>query len=389
MCMRLLLLFFCLFFTKLNAEESCIPKHEYFPMEGKWVPKNDNGDIVLGMYSRMSPDGKYVLRSYSGLGLSQVTLMELISGQSNVVKYYETPFSNEAFPVQGSWRYLVDVGGQHYLLDDIKKNQKKADKQFTGGIRGFYTVASELPGGKTDLHKIRSLSWPSGSDNVGGGDQGVGVLSNQIISAKINNGTGSKVDSSKVFYMCSNLSKSDGNVMSLPMMSPTGIEFAAMPQNPKGSSPTMRIYSFGENNKDCNPVLNLDLAVAKVSFSYPVSETNSLDAVLFYASGNIGGRGNGVSFFERKTKKIFSLDDYDKKVRADSFPGFTADGRILYGAHWEECLNGNCIQKAGYIISDPFQSEDMRLFKEAYPEESKHFKNCITKNDVENNPYKL
>lgn len=375
---RVLLAF--LMAIKIEAA-TCVPAHEYFPMEGKWVPKNDNGDIVLGMYARMSPDGKYVLRSFSGKGLSQVTLIELVRASKNSVQVYETPFSNEAFPVQGSWRYLVDIGGQHYLLDDIKKYQKNADKQFTGGIRGFYTVASELLGGTKEKHQIRSLSWPN--EATGGGEQGVGVLSNQVITAQMNGkGVATKIDSGKMNYMCANLRKSDGNVMSLPMMSPWGTEFASMPQDPKNGDPSMRIYEFADNHKDCRLVQDLGLAVAKINFSFPAVSGSQIEAVLFYASGSVGGKGNGVSFFERKTKKIFSLDDPDRRVRADSYPGFTRDGRIMYGAYWDDCTNGACVEKAGYVLSDPLQSDDVKKFKTLYPEEGKHLKECITDEDV-------
>ncbi len=116
--------------SSIAFADECVPAHEYFPFEGKWASKNDRGDIELGMYSRVSPDGKYVLRSFSGKGLTQVTLMELVKSKNenekNKVIPYETPLKNEAFPVQGSWRYIVDIGGEHYLLTDLLKGQKRA-----------------------------------------------------------------------------------------------------------------------------------------------------------------------------------------------------------------------------------------------------------------------
>lgn len=362
----------------------CVPAHEYFPME-KNAPRNDNGEIALGMYSRMSPDGRYILRSFSGNGISQVTLVELVRGEKNSVKIYETPFSNEAFPVQGSWRYLVDIGGQHYLLDDIKKFQKKAQRQFSGGIKGFYTVASELSGGTNDSHQIRSLSWPSEGGSDGVGEQGVGVLSNQLIKAKFtSDGKAQKIDSGKVNYMCANLKKTDGSMMSLPMMSPWGTEFASMPQDPKNGPPSMRIYSLQSNHKDCTLVQDLQMTVAKIIFSFPMESGSQINAALFYASGGLGAKGNGVAFFERISKKVFTLDDPDRKVRADSFPGFTRDGRIMYGAEWEECVDGACVGKTGYVISDPLQSEDVKQYKLSNLEAGKHLKECITEEDVLN-----
>jgi len=136
---KLLIPLFLLSQTNVLAE--CVPAHEYYPFVGDWVTKNQNGDIVLGMYARISPDGKYVLRSYSGNGLSNVTVMALNkSPNGNSVTPYNTPLSNEAFPVFNSWRYIVSTGGEHYRLSDLMKFQKNAKKQFTGGIKGFYTA---------------------------------------------------------------------------------------------------------------------------------------------------------------------------------------------------------------------------------------------------------
>lgn len=375
--MKLFLTLTTLSFLTSAYGATCVPAHEYFPFEGKWATKNDRGEIILGMYSRMSPDGKYVLRSFSGQGLSQVTLMELVRGEKNSVKPYETPMKNEAFPVQGSWRYLVDIGGEHYKLSDIVKNQKKAQRQFKGGITGFYTVAAELNGGSAANHKIRSLSWPT--DN--GDNQGVGVLSNRVITAGLNkNGVASKLDNGSIHYMCANLRSSDGQIMSLPMISMDGSEFASMPQNPKDSESSMRIYKFGADNKSCEKVQDLKVAVAKVIFSRP-----ELNAVLFYASGALDNRGNGVYFYDRDVKETFTLDDPDKKVRADSFPGFTNDGRIVYGAYWKDCSDKECVDKAGYVISDPYQSADVREFRASNPEAGKKFKECVTEEEVKAN----
>ncbi|MBK9322213.1 MAG: hypothetical protein IPM97_04525 [Bdellovibrionaceae bacterium] len=86
------------------------------------------------MYSRISPDGRFVLRSFSGDHLSAVTLMEIFKQPNGLkgARAYETDLDNEAFPVQGSWRFLVDIDGSHYLLKDIMTHQKDAKKQFRG-----------------------------------------------------------------------------------------------------------------------------------------------------------------------------------------------------------------------------------------------------------------
>ena len=369
--------FLILALISFKASATCAPAHEYFPFTGPWVSKNDNGDVVLGMYSRVSPDGKYVLRSFSGKGLSQVTLMELVRGETNTVKLYETPMKNEAFPVQGTWRYLVDVNGDHYKITDIVQKQKNAKKQFKGGISGFYTVAAELSGGSAKNHKIRSLSWPTDqSDN-----QGVGVLSNRVITVALDeNGMAEKTDNGSTNYMCKNLNSTDGQVMSLPMISMDGSEFSSMPQNPRGSDPSMRIYKIGADNKTCEKRDDLKVVAAKIIFSRP-----ELNAVLFYAGGAMGAKGNGVYFFDRDVKRSFTLDDPNKRVHADSYPGFTNDGRIIYGAYWQECSDKGCVEKAGYVVSDPYQSSDIREFKAENPVAGKKFKECVTEEDVKAN----
>lgn len=370
------IILFSIFVYSLNISATCVSPNEYYPFDPKWAPKNDSGEYVLGMYSRISPDGKYVLRSFSGKGLTEVTLMELKKDENgnNIVVPYNTPLKNEAFPVMGTWRYLVDIDGDHYKLSDMKKNQKNAKKQFSGGIRGFYTVAAELPGGNINEHQIRSLSWPNSNPD----NQGVGQLSNQVIKAKKNGENYSKTDSSSIFYMCGNMKSSDGSIMSLPMLSPNGMEFASMPQSPKDNKPSMRIYSIGSDNKSCEKVDDLKLIVAKIIFSFP--ETNKF--ALFYSSGNVTNKGNGVSFFDRTSKNIFSLSDPEKKVFADSYPGFTKDGRIVYGAKWEECNDKGCFDRAGYVVSDPYQSPDMMDFKKNSPDNAKHLKECITTDEV-------
>ncbi|MBY0416357.1 MAG: hypothetical protein K2Q18_19435, partial [Bdellovibrionales bacterium] len=179
-------------------------------------------------------------------------------------------------------------------------------------------------------------------------------------------------------YMCKNLNSTDGQTMSLPMISLDGSEFSSMPQNPKDSEVSMRIYKFGADDKSCIKADDLKVIAAKIIFSGP-----ELNSVLFYASGAMGNKGNGIYFFDRDVKKIFSLEDENKRVHADSFPGFTKDGRILYGATWQDCGEKGCSDKAGYVISDPYQSSDIKEFKSIDPVGGKKFKECITTEEVQ------
>lgn len=352
----------------------CVKPHEYFPMEGDWVPRNSDGSVSLGMYSRVSPDGRYFLRSFSGVGLSTVSLIELIKNESgNSTRGFSTPLDNEAFPANGTWRYLISTGGGHYNFKDVIASQKKAKKQFTGGQAGFYAIAAEIPGGNSKEHKLRSIAWPTGSDTAG-----VGYLSNKVITVKSNNGSASKIDSTGA-SLCSNLSKTEGTIYSLPMISPNAYEFSAMPQSPKDDEPSLRIYRVLENNKDCEKIDDLKTIVGKVTFSY-----GGENSILFNGGTGISNRGNGVHFYNRTFKKAFTLSDPNKTVYADSFPGFTRDGRIVYGATWKDCdESGKCVEKAGYVVSDPYQSEDFTDFKKENPDLVVGMKECINEEDVQ------
>lgn len=362
----------------------CVPDHEYVPFVGQAAKPSRDGSITLGMYSRISPDGRYILRSFSGDNLSTVTLME-ISKQADGTKgakAYQTDFSNEAFPVQGTWRFLSDLDGSHYRLADIVHNQKEAKRQFRGGISGFYTAAAELPGATDQKIQIRSLSWPnSGPGTPGTNDgQGVGQLTNVVLTAKKNaDGTYDKADTSRTFSMCDNLRKTDGSMFSLPMISLDGTEFSALPQNPKDHRMTMRIYKFGANNKDCEPADDLSVPASKAIFGFAQSGKK---APLVYLSNSVVNNTAvyGIHLFDRDLKRTFFVGDRTKVVNADSFPGMTKDGRVVYGARWRDCAG--CGEKVGYVITDFYQSDDVKRFRQAYPEQAKSLKQCVTEEEV-------
>ena len=97
----------------------CIAPLTYLPLDGNAVGFDAQGVPALGTYERISPDGRFILRSYSGAKVGTVSLMELPASGDGLIRVYSTPFSNEAFPVQGTWRYLVDVNGDHYRFTDV------------------------------------------------------------------------------------------------------------------------------------------------------------------------------------------------------------------------------------------------------------------------------
>jgi len=379
--MRNLILTLSTLFLVQTAFAKCIAPVEYVPFTGVAAKPGKDGQVMLGNYSRISPDGRFVLRSYSGDYLSTVTLMEIFkqSDGTKAARAYETDFNNEAFPVQGTWRFLVDMDGSHYRLVDLLKNQKDADKQFRGGIGGFYTAAAEFPGGTDSKILIRSLSWPNQHGGMSD-QQGVGQLTNEIITVKKNSdGSYQKTNSDGPYSMCSNLSDSDGWSYSLPMISADASEFAALPQSPSDHRASMRVYKFGANNKDCIKEDDLNVPASKAIFGF--SQTGKKAPLVFLASSNVGNAPvYGIHLYDRELKRTFYVGDNSKWVSPDAFPGMTRDGRVIYGAKWKDCAS--CEEKAGYVITDFYQSQDVKRFKQQYPDLAKGFKECITEDDV-------
>lgn len=371
-------------FAAQSSFAKCVPANEYIPFVGAAAQPSRDGSVALGMYSRISPDGRFILRSFSGDHLSKVTLMEItkLTDGTKGAKAIETDFSNEAFPVQGTWRFLSDLDGSHYRVGDVVRDQKNAKRQFRGGISGFYTAAAELPGATDKNIQIRSLSWPNNASGGPGGTdpQGVGQLTNQVLTVKKNSdGTYEKADSSSEFRMCDNLRKTDGSLFSLPMISTNGTEFSAMPQNPKDRNMTIRIYKFGANNKDCEPSDNLNVPASKAIFGFP--QTGQSAPLVFMSNSVVNNQAvYGIHLYDRDLKRTFFLGDRAKQISPDSFPGMTRDGRVVYGAKWKDC--SSCAEKTGYVITDFYQAEDVKRFRQAYPEQAKKLKQCVSEEEV-------
>lgn len=364
------------------AEGKCVPANEYVPFIGLASRPNKDGTVALGMYSRISPDGRFVMRSFSGENLSTVTLMEIATQPdgSKGAKAYQTDFNNEAFPIQGTWRFLSDLDGSHYRVGDIVRDQKNARRQFRGGIGGFYTAAAELPGGTDAKVQIRSLSWPNANGGGVNDQQGVGQLTNEIITVRKNrDGSYDKTDTSSLFRMCDNLRGRDGSIFTLPMISTDGTEFAAMPLNPKDRRMTIRLYKFGSDNKSCEPADDLNVPASKAIFGF--AQTGKKAPIVFLSNSLIDNKPvYGIHLFDRNLKRTFFLGDRTKVISPDSFPGMTRDGRVVYGAKWKDCAS--CAEKTGYIITDFYQSEDVKRFRAAYPDQAKDLKECVTEADV-------
>jgi hypothetical protein len=375
----------------LNA---CIPAHQFAELPesiaGTQTDAYGKTTVALGAYERVSPDGRFVLRSFSGGRLGEVSLIEL-SADGQVVRALATPLKNEAFPVQGSWRYLVDTNGDHYTFESILRSQyagympnssqnaaQPVQPVFRGGMDGFYAAASELPSAKPGHIRIRSLSWPNASGDSQ--TQGQGALATRTIEVDVQRQRITQ-DSGVVFH-CKERVKQDGPLYALPMISVDGTEFAALPQTPVQGKQTLRIFGFGRDGKGCEAQQTFDFASGKAIFGFS-SEGQAANIAWEYdtqafwysrelqtpfniAPAELGGRATGQHF----------------ELHASAFPGLTRDGRVIYGATLKDCnaSAASCRERVGYIISDPYQSNAYRNFMLTYKGPARQ--QCITVGDV-------
>lgn len=364
----LIAIFFQISAVEAQSKSQCIPAFEFIPFEdAAWAKPEADGRIALGAYSRISPDGNYVLRSLSGQFLSTVTLMKLpeITDSVKKAKAIETSFDNEAFAVQNTWRFLVEIGRQHHQLNSVVTSGKKSQEDFKAGVSGFYTTAAEI-NDENGVATIRSLSWPN-NDN-----SGQGQLYNRVY--QVSKGIDSKYSvlaETGNKYLCNNLKKTEGTVFTLPMLSMDGREFSAMPVNPKDGQSTTRIYRFSENNADCELVDDLKVTVSKLIFGPMIGDRKGL---VSYFAGQI-------YVYDRILKSHLEISGFPTSVSVDGFPGFTRDGRIVVAAHWNDCNGGQCKTRSGYIRIDPYQTQQLRQVNQTKGYEN-HYPSCITFDEV-------
>jgi hypothetical protein len=356
---------------------ACIAPITYLPLDPAQVGADDNGTAALGTYERISPDGRFILRSYSGSRLGQVSLMELPAQGSGPIRAYRTPFSNEAFPVQGTWRYLVDVNGDHYRFAQVLREQTRAKPLFRAGMTGFYAVASEMRAdpAKPGLIAIRSISWPQGDRP--NEDQGVGPLQVETILVQDDGVKAHVVENTGAQYVCTRRNAIDGDVYALPMLSIDAREFSAIPQMPRKGAPSMRVYGLADQpmakSHPCDLRADLGIMPAKAVFGFPPADGGP--ARLVYSD-----LGN-VYVYDRALKATFRLDHAKYRVLASAFPGLTQDGRVIYAATWHDCANAAaCPERAGYVVIDPYQATSYRQYWQTQGKVPP--KACITQTEV-------
>jgi hypothetical protein len=399
--------------TDVTTSQLCIPQNQFIALDPALAGLNDENQVALGAYERISPDGRYILRSYSGKKLSAVSLVELpgppglsaVKGQVSRQRILSTPFSNEAFPVQGSWRYLVDTNGDHYTFNSILGDKNAVYSHikpvFSGGMDGFYAAASEVSAvdGSYPLRDvqpvlIRSLSWPNAnaSGSATENRQGEGMLTSRTLTVDTNKHR-VMADSARV-NLCLNRLGQDGTMYALPMISVDGKEFAALPQNPVSGVPTMRIFEFGADGKQCVPSGQFTLQSGKVIFGFSNRAKKHADVAYEYR-GQVWWvrRDDGMKSliplnlapWEDPAFKASKANPAYRDVTASAFPGFTRDGRVIYAANWKRCdgaTQRDCTQEGGYVVSDPYQSNAYR--NDLLQTQAKPVKSCITVQEVAN-----
>lgn len=396
---------------KVGATKQCIAPNQFIALNPKLAGLDDNKEVALGAYERISPDGRFVLRSYSGKRLTAVSVVELPSPSLETVsaaqvletqRIFETPFSNEAFPVQGSWRYLIDTNGSHYEFASILRNQSAAKPLFKGGMTGFYAAAAEVdssyPIRSNQAVRIRSLSWPNASGETD--SQGEGMLTVRTLTV---DPAAQRVlaDSGRV-NLCLNRIAIDGPMYALPMLSVDGREFATLPQTPVAGEPTMRIFSLGANGQQCEPHAQFKSQSGKVIFGFAEkqkeqeTETEKPNAKGTLANVAYEYRGQ-IWWYQRAIATPFNLAPWEdaplseqssqtvthKNVLASAFPGITRDGRVIYAATWKRCKGVVCMLEGGYVVTDPWQSNAYKTHVMQNPTKgSVAAKTCISVQDV-------
>jgi hypothetical protein len=399
--------------------QQCIPANTFAELPAALVGTQTDAygktTVALGSYERISPDGRFVLRSFSGGRLGDVSLVEL-SSDGKALAAHDTPLSNEAFPVQGSWRYVVDVNGDHYTFSSLLRNTGIQKAQITpvfrGGMTGFYAAAAELPTdaapSKPGHVRIRSMSWPNTTGDSE--TQGQGALVARTI--EVDTARHRITADSGFVNLCNQRVRQDGPMYALPMISVDGLEFAALPQTPVQGEPTMRIFSFGDSSAQayaspsasasqadlkklgCTPKAAFTFSSGKTIFGHPQSAAGGGQRpgdLAYEYQGQVWwvhrGAGMGVDAQGHGNGQRFNLAPYYSNPRtlllASAFPGITQDGRVIYGATLKDCPTDPskpCTDKAGYVISDPYQSNAYQAFLLQHKGPAR--RQCITHGDV-------
>ncbi len=377
----------------VNADQ-CVPAYEYIPYAGMSKSGSEN-DERTGQYQRVSPDGRYILRSDSGSHLGSVTLLEIRqnASQENLEAYaYQTPLANEAFALLSTFRFVVNVNGEHHKISDIKKNGKNSTANFKAGESGWYAASTELKGGNANAFKIRSIAWPNNSASSGfnrGSDMGKGILYMSETDMVNENGR-YRAKNEKRYKLCENLNPSEGNIYFQPMISPSGQYLSAMPVSPKDGEVTMRIYRILDRGR-CEKVDDLGKVSQKAALGLEVD--GQLPPVMWSGPSLVQDERtklpiNGLHVRDSELGLNFYMGNNKKMFQPVGFPNMTRDGRIVVSAIWKNCSIGAsgkevCKDSRGIVRLDPNQSEDVMRYRSQQGKPTAAYKKCITSAEVQ------
>ncbi len=378
--------------SKLANANQCVPAYEYIPYAAMTKNGSENNEST-GQYQRVSPDGRYILRSDS-THLGSVTLLEIkkSSSKNQLEAYaYKTPLANEAFALLSTFRFIVNVNGEHHKISDIRSNEKNSRPYFKAGESGWYAASTELPNGTDNAFKIRSIAWPNNNASAGfnrGSDMGKGIL-HMSETDMVKEGGSYKIKNNKRFVLCENLEKSEGKIFFQPMISPSGQFLSAMPTNPKDSQPTMRIYKILDSGR-CEKVDDLGQVSQKAALG--LESNGQLPPVMWagpilVSDNKTNSPANGLYVRDPELGLNFYLGDDKKSFQPVGFPNMTKDGRVVVSATWKNCALSTagkevCSDSRGIVRLDPNQSADVLKYKSKGSKSASWFKKCITSADV-------
>lgn len=185
---------------------------------------------------------------------------------------------------------------------------------------------------------------------------------------------------------CLNRVGIDGPLYALPMISVDGQQFATLPQQPSKGVPTMHVFNFGEDGRQCILQHQFVSPTGKVIFGFGSANPAVPQADLAYEY-----RGQAW-WYQRKNALAFNLAPWEPPpttnstayadILASAFPGMTRDGRIIYAATWKRCERSRCIPESGYVVADPYQSNAYKNHLASSLPSTAAARPCITLADV-------
>jgi hypothetical protein len=346
-----------------KAQDVCPPLREFYQLPD---------DYPGGKYSRISPDGRFILQTTDSAEGPRTFLLQLpqIPSDSTEVKILPLPLNDEAYPVEPTWNWIASPNHeqrttmQYFRMEKLLRDGMKATPDFADSTHNqFYHSAAEYAPGKIRVllyenRRVRDYKVEEsfslsrlGTKTYKFSPLKSGTLCHNLIPEDKANRI--KVVREKYFDLMWTIQKFTNELqkqwfqMTLeklyedlveltgigdfhePILSKTGQEVAAFTVSEGRGS--LKLFSI-KDDFSCELKEDLGYMTSKANFSY------SGDRIVFtggVAFGNFAGSGvelrPGVHIYNRQTKETFKVSDpLDSQLI--SYPGFTQDGRVIYGS---------------------------------------------------------